>query len=177
MNAPAPRSALAFALPAALILAGCTKPAPAPSPIDEETVCGDYEVAATHAKMHGGMRQPVVLTVISGKEVVAQKILSGLNGARAARTMLALPDADAEYQVDWAQCAKRLGPYAMEQPVPVLECDAPVYKTNKLVTKKGDAASRVIKFALPPEAGCWLDENAPLPGVNAAPVDAPAPVK
>jgi hypothetical protein len=177
VNAPLPRSALAFAAPLALILAGCTKPPPVPSPIDDETVCVDYEIAATHAKMHGGMRRPVVLTVLSGKDVVAQKILSGLNGLKAAKTTIDLPDADAEYQLDWAQCGKRLGPYPMEQPVPVLECDAPVYKSDKLVTKKGNPASRTINFVLPPEAGCWLDENAPLPGASAAPVQAPAPVK
>ena len=173
MNAPLPRSALALALPLNAILAGCTTPPPVPSPIDHETVCNDYEIVATHAKMHGGMRKPVVLTVLADKKVVAQKILSGLTNPKSMNSMIPLPDADAEYQVDWAQCADRLGPYPFEQPVPVLECDAPVYKTDKLVTKKGNAASRTIQFVLPPEAGCWLDENAPLPG--AAP--APAPVK
>ena len=78
MNAPLPRSALAFALPAALILAACTSGPPVPSPIDHETVCNDYEIVATHAKMHGGMRRPVVLTVLADKKVVAQKILTGL---------------------------------------------------------------------------------------------------
>jgi hypothetical protein len=73
---------------------------------------------------------------------------------------------DAEYQVDWAQCSGRLGPYPASAGVPTIECDAPVYKSEKLVTKKGDAASRTIKFVLPPEAGCWLDENAPLPGAE-----------
>jgi hypothetical protein len=164
VNEPLLRSALAFAFPAALILAGCSSGPPVPSPIDDETVCNDYEIVATHAKMHGGMRRPVVLTVLADKKVVGQKILTGLNGQKAAKSMIPLPDADAEYQLDWAQCSGRLGPYPMEQGVPTIECDAPVYKTEKLVTKKGNAASRVIKFVLPPEAGCWLDENAPLPG-------------
>lgn len=172
MNAPLLRSALAFASPAALIFAGCSSGPAVPSPIDHETVCNDYEIVATHARMHGGMRKPVVLTVVADKKVFAQKILTGLNGQNAAKSMIPLPDADAEYQVDWAQCAARLGPYPIEQAIPILECDAPVYKTDKLVTKKGDAASRAIKFVLPPEAGCWLDENAPLPG--AAPSAAPA---
>ena len=173
MNAPAPRSALALALPLLVLLGACTKPPPVPSPIDDETVCGDYEIAATHARMHGGMRKPVVLTVLAGKDVVAQKILTGSSGVKAAKTMILLPDADAEYQLDWAQCAARLGPYPAEQPVPVIECEAPVYKSEKLVTKKGNAASRTLKFLLPPEAGCWLDENAPPP----AALPAPAPVK
>jgi hypothetical protein len=166
VNAPLLRPALAFALPAALILAACTSGPPVPSPIDHETVCNDYEIVATHAKMHGGMRRPVVLTVLADKKIVAQKILTGLTSPKSPNTMIPLPDADAEYQLDWAQCAGRLGPYPMEQPVPTIECDAPVYKTEKLVTKKGNPASRTINFVLPPEAGCWLDENAPLPGTT-----------
>ncbi len=47
--------------------------------------------------------------------------------------------------------------------MPIIECDAPVYKTDTLITQKGNAASRTINFALPPEAGRWLDENAPPP--------------
>lgn len=164
MNDPSPRAALAFAFPAALILAGCSAGPPVPSPIDDETVCSDYEVAATHTRMHGGMRRPVVLTVLAGKTVVGQQILTGLRDPKSPKTMLPLPDADAEYQLDWAQCAGRLGPYPASAGVPTLECEAPVYKSEKLFTKKGVPGSRTIKFVLPPEAGCWLDENAPLPG-------------
>lgn len=183
MNALLPRPALAFAFTVALapILAGCTKASPIPSlipsPIEGETVCADYAIPATHAKMHGGLRRPVVLMVLSGKEVIGQAILSGTSGQAAARTTIPLPDADAEYQLDWAQCAVPLGPYPMEQAVPVLECDAPVYKSEPLATKKGDTASRAIRFVPPPEAGCWPEEGAPIPGAVPVPAPAPAPVK
>ena len=179
MNAPPARAALALALPLLALLAGYTKtapiPAPIPSPIEGETVCADYEIAATHAKMHGGLRRPVVLMVLSGKEVIGQAILSGTSGQAAAKSTILLPDADAEYQLDWAQCAGRLGPYPMEQAVPIIECDAPVYKSEVLATKKGDAASRAIKFVQPPEPGCWPDESAPIPGAVSVPVPVPVP--
>src|SRR6185295_14538831 len=37
--------------------------------------------------------------------------------------------------------------------------DAAVYKTEKLVTKRGDAASRALRFATPPNAECWMTEG------------------
>ena len=41
--------------------------------------------------------------------------------------------------------------------------EATVYKTGKLVTKKGDPSTHKLDFAVPPDATCWIGEPPPLP--------------
>ena len=160
-----------FALLAATAgLVACSGP-PVPSPLVDEEICADYESNA-HQKMAGGMRVPVVLTVLDGKKPVFTTMLRGLRQPKAPPTSIMLPDADAEYTVEWAQCAgKQPERPVAEGPDPTYKCAEPkVYKTEKLVTKKGDAASRSLRYALPPDATCHIGILPPLPGA-----DAPAP--
>jgi hypothetical protein len=175
MNAPPFRPALALLLAPALALAACSGGPPIASHVDDEAVCVDYEVASTHTKMHGGLRQPVFLLIHEGDKHVVTQVFSGLHDSRGSKTTIMLPDANAEYTVEWSQCEKRVGPFPATQVEPKIECDAKVFKTDKLVTKKGDAASHALKFPIAPEAGCWLDESAPPPMPKLPPLQVPLP--
>jgi hypothetical protein len=151
------------------LLAACSGP-PVPSPLIDEEMCPDYE-STTHEKMSGGMRVPVVLTILDGKKPVFTTMLRGLRAPTLPKTQLMLPDADAEYAVEWAQCAAKQPERPFKDgPDPAYKCAEPkVYKTDKLVTKKGDPASRSLHYALPPDATCHIGILPAMPG------DAPPP--
>lgn len=121
-------------------------------------------------KMLGGLRVPVVLTILDGKTKVFTTTLHGMKSPKGPKTQIMLPDANAEYTVEWAQCEnKRPERHASEGLDPAWQCGkAKVYKTDKLVTKKGDAASRNVRYAMPPDATCWI-ADIPLPSGTAAP--------
>jgi hypothetical protein len=163
------RFALALLLAASGVLGACAGP-PVPSPLIDEEMCPDYE-SATHVKMSGGMRVPVVLTLLDGKKPVFTTMLRGLREPTLPKTQIMLPDADAEYTVEWAQCAaKQPERPAKDGPDPAYKCADPrVYKTDKLVTKKGDAASRSLRYALPPDATCHIGVLPALPLPDAPP--------
>ena len=159
MNAPT----LASLLLAAISLGACAGP-PVPSPLVDEEICPDYE-STTHVKMSGGMRVPVTLTILDGKKPVFTKLLRGLRTPTEAKTSIMLPDADAEYTVEWSQCTdKQPERTAQEGPDAAYRCaDPKVYKTTKLTTKKGDLASRSLHYALPPDATCHIGLLPPMP--------------
>src|SRR6476620_11931 len=78
---------------------------PIPAPIEGEPVCPDIDIGTTHAtKMIGGLTYPVRLRILDGKNVMMKMILSGkrLPGDASAHTLL--PDDNAEYTLEWAQC-------------------------------------------------------------------------
>ncbi|WP_438011022.1 hypothetical protein WME89_21565 [Sorangium sp. So ce321] len=154
-----------------------------PSPIEGEPVCPDFEIGATHAPMRGSLRFPVTLTVRDGKNPITRTTLTGRrsNDDPASRVLLA--DEDAEYELEWAQCENQRAPRARTlardtKDTAEYACgNAAVYKTDKLVTRKGDAASRAVRFAAPPKSECWESElpaAEPPPALPAVP-DLPQP--
>jgi hypothetical protein len=183
-------SSLACLTLAALVTAGagCAGP-PIPAPIEGEPICPDIEIGAAHAKMLGGLTYPVRLRILEGKNVMMKMILNGkrLPGDPSSHTLL--PDDNAEYVLEWAQCANERAPrHASTNPksrgagkdTTAFDCgDAVVYKTDKLVTKKHDAASHAFTFPPPPKAQCWVGEAPPAtpaaPPASAPPAPA-APV-
>jgi hypothetical protein len=158
---------------AACGLAACGGP-PLPSPMEDEPRCGDYE-STSHEKMAGGVRVPVELRILDGKKPVFTALIRGQRDQKAPKTQVMLPDADAEYTLEWAQCEnKQAERKAAEGQDPAYKCQgAKVYKTAKMVTKKGDAASRAVRYALPPDATCHIGALPDVPG--GVPGGAPAP--
>jgi len=159
--------ALCFLTPLALATS-CAGP-PIPAPIEGEPVCPDVEIGAGHSKMVGGLRYPVRMRVLDGKDVMMRIVMSGKRSAEAQPSRTFLVDDNAEYTVEWAQCVNEQAPHpppegpkggpVQQRAEAAYECgEAQVYKTDKLVTKKGDAASHVITFAAPPKAECWQSE-------------------
>jgi len=175
-------SSLAWLTLAALVT-GCAGP-PIPAPIEGEPVCPDIEIGAAHAKMIGGLTYPVRLRILEGKNVMMKMILSGKRTPGDASSHTLLPDDNAEYVLEWAQCTNERAPrHAAANPksrgagkdTTAFDCgDAAVYKTDKLVTKKHDAASHAFTFPAPPKAGCWAGE-APPATPPAPPASAPPP--
>jgi hypothetical protein len=181
MNSKLRLALSSLALLALAASVGACAGTPIPAPIEGEPVCPDIDVGAAHpAKMIGGLTYPVRLRILDGKNVMMKMILSGkrLPGDPSAHTLL--PDDNAEYVLEWAQCDNVRSPRPATAPSKTrhagkdktdYDCgDARVYKTDKLVTKKHDAASHAFSFAAPPKAECWVSDAAP-----AVPVPPPAP--
>ncbi|MEP7126459.1 MAG: hypothetical protein ABJE95_36345, partial [Byssovorax sp.] len=148
---------------------------PIPAPIESEPVCPDIDIGTGHpAKMIGGLTYPVRLRVLDGKNVMMKMILSGKRLPTDPSSHTLLPDDNAEYVLEWAQCDNVRSPRPANAPsktrragkdTTAYDCgDAKIYKTDKLVTKKHDAASHAFSFAAPPKADCWVsDVAAPAP--------------
>jgi hypothetical protein len=186
------------ALPLAALLAlasGCAGP-PVPSPVEDLPICPDFEAGKT--KMEGSLRHPVRMRVTEGKAQISKLVISGLRKPDDAKPRTFIVDDNAEYAVEWAQCANERAPRTatevakdtakarekLRETETGYECgEVKVYKTDKLVTKKHDPASHVIHFAPPPDAECWKPAAPPPPppaapsavvDAGAAPVDAGA---
>jgi hypothetical protein len=160
----------------------CAGP-PVPAPVDGVPVCTDFDLG--RAKMEGTLRHPVRMRVLDGKAQLFKHIITGLRKEDAAKPRTLIVDDNAEYTVEWAQCANERAPRSIAEaahanskakdrghdPETGYDCgEATVYKTDKLVTKKGDRASHTIAFAAPPDAACWKGD-APKP-----PAPPPPPV-
>ncbi|WP_437737672.1 hypothetical protein [Sorangium sp. So ce1335] len=165
-----------------LFTAACGGP-PTPSPIEGEPVCPDFEIGATRAPMRGSLRFPVTLTVLDDGDPLTRATITGRRSSDAPATRILLADEDAEYEIQWAQCENQRAPRARTlahetKDTAEYACgNATVYKTDKLVTRKGDAASRTLRFAAPPKPECWESEVPPAeppPAPPAAP-DQPPP--
>ncbi|WP_437820029.1 hypothetical protein [Sorangium sp. So ce1078] len=176
----------ARALALLLSIAACGGP-PTPSPIEGEPICADFEIGATRAPMRGSLRFPVTLTVRDGEDPITRTTLTGRRTKDDPASRILLADEDAEYEIEWAQCENERAPRARTlardtKDTAEYACgNAAVYKTDKLVTRKGDAASRTVRFAAPPKPECWESElppalPAPSPdaGADPAPADAGA---
>lgn len=183
--------ALPFAALFALLASGCAGP-PVPSPIEDLPICPDFEAGKT--KMEGSLRFPVRMRVLEGKTQVSKLVLSGLRRPGDAKPRTFIIDDNAEYSVEWAQCANERAPRSatevakdtakarekLRENETGYECgEVKVYKTEKLATKKHDPASHVIHFVPPPLPECWHAVTAPPPpaaptavvDAGAAPVD------
>ncbi|WP_437516228.1 hypothetical protein [Sorangium sp. So ce1099] len=154
-----------------------------PSPIEGEPVCPDFEIGATRAPMRGSLRFPVTLTVLDGKDPITRTTLTGRRSKDDPASRVLLADEDAEYEIEWAQCENQRAPRARTltrdtKDAAEYACgNATVYKTDKLVTRKGDAASRTLRFVAPPKPECWESElpaAEPPPALPAVP-DLPQP--
>lgn len=161
---------------------GCAGP-PIPVPIQGEPVCADFEFGVARTKMTGSLRLPVRLRILEGQTVMMRTILSGKRSAADAAARSFIPDDNAVFTVEWAQCPNERAPTPVSdehaKPGPAklapletgaYECgEAVVYQTDKITTKKGDAASHAIVFVPPPKPECWESDAKP------APAPAPAP--
>ena len=167
---------LALLSVAAVCLCACAGP-PVPTPIAGEPVCPDFEVGATKTVMRGGLRLPVAVTISDGKNPILRTTVVGLRSDKDTPTRVLLPDDNGEFTVEWAQCENERAPRPanaapqakpkstaapLKEPVVDYECGkATAYKTEKLVTKKGDLASHALTFPAPPKTECWLPEAPP----------------
>jgi hypothetical protein len=138
--------------------------------------------------MVGSLRFPVRLRILEKADVVMKTILRGKRTAEEAPARSFIPDDNVEYTVEWAQCENERAPLPVSEEnakpgtpklpqaseVNAYECgEAAVYKTDKLVTRKGDIASHALTFVPPPKPECWVSE-AEVPKALAIP-DAGAP--
>ncbi|WP_437640688.1 hypothetical protein [Sorangium sp. So ce854] len=164
-----------------LSIAACGGP-PSPSPLEGEPICPDFEIGATRAPMRGSLRFPVTLTVLDDGDPITRATITGRRSSESPATRVLLADEDAEYEIQWAQCENQRAPRARTlahetRDTAEYACgEAAVYKTDKLVTRKGDAASRTIRFAAPPKPECWESEvpaAEPPPAAPAAPEQPP----
>lgn len=171
-----------FGLATLLASGGCSGP-PVPSPIQGEPVCPDFEVGAVRStRMRGGLRFPITVTLRQGKSVVSHAVLEGLRANDARPTLVSLPNGNESYIVEWAQCENEQAPRPVvgdhtrkgapeARAATPYECGKPVpYKTDQLITKKGDLATHALTLPPPPMPGCWTGD-APRPGT--APATAP----
>ncbi len=173
---PLSRRGLALTLAAAIF--GCSSPS-APAVVKDESVCQGFDVAGK--KMRGGLKRPVRLRVLSDGETTATVTLVGIQDA-AHPTRFLLPDASAEYTLEFAQCANERAPHPDDAKPGAgttrFECaDPTVYETVKHTTKSGDPSTMVITFVPPPVGDCWAPPAAPpratTASASAAPTAAP----
>nr|AYM54109.1 hypothetical protein [Chondromyces catenulatus] len=166
--------ALACAAP---LEAGCAGP-PVPSAISGDPVCADFTLGAVGTQMRGGLRQPVRVRVLDGKNEVAHALIFGRRSDATPSPRIMLPDANEEYTVEWTQCENEhasqpaAGGRPADREAAGYDCgNAATYKQDKLTTKKGDLSTHALTFVAPPKPDCWKDERPAEPAV----VDAGAP--
>jgi hypothetical protein len=129
-----------------------------------EPVCSDYEVGAVRTKMQGSLRFPVMLTVLDGSTTVMRTMILGRRSEKEPVRRILLADSDEEYTVQWSQCENERAPRPVTGGADVkealkYECGKDeVYKTDKLVTKKGDMSTHTLDFVPPPKAECWMSD-------------------
>lgn len=155
------------------------------STITGEPVCTDYSIVAGGAKHKGGLRFPIRVTILDGDDPVTKVLIYGKRNEGDPNPKLVLPDKNAEYKVDWAQCGneRATAPVTTTKSksprgdgLTAYDCgEAKTYKTGTLATKKGDPASHALTFEAPPAADCWMDAKAdPVVADAGAPDAAPA---
>ena len=174
------------ALALLVLTVGCAG-SPIAAPLEGEPVCPDFKAGSV--LMAGGLRYPVRVRVLDGKNVLFKTILPGLRTASARKPSTFIVDDNAEYTVEWSQCENERAPREAsadaherkargkmrEDESAGYECgEAKIYKTEKLATRKHDPASHVITFAPPPTAVCWAGD-APATAAPATATDAGAP--
>lgn len=145
---------------------GCSGP-PVPSAITGEPLCTDYSIGVGGAKLRGGLRLPVRVTILDDKDPVTKVLVFGKHSESDPNPRLVLPDKNAEYKVEWSQCVNEHATAPANatkakslrtDSTAAYDCgEATVYKTATLVTKKGDPASHALVFEAPPKPECWTD--------------------
>jgi hypothetical protein len=149
-----------------------------PSPITGDPVCPDFTLGPTATKMRGGLRQPVRVTVLDDDDVVTRVLVYGRRTEADPSPRLVLPDANAEYTVEWGQCENERASAPLtgkprDREAAGYDCgNSPAYKTEKLVTKKGDRTPHTFAFVPPPKPDCWMDEQPPEEAADAGAPDA-----
>jgi hypothetical protein len=179
------RSRASLAIGAALLVAlplaaSACAGQPITTPIDGEPICPDFEVGAAHTKMSGSLRFPVQLTIRSGKTVVFKTTILGRRSDKDMVKRILLSDDNDTFQVEWTQCENERATGPAEaigrdtKGNAKYECgNGTSYKTEELVTKKGDPKSHALTFPAPPNPAC-LQGVAVAPSPTAA-ADAGAP--
>jgi hypothetical protein len=163
------RSLLSFAVVATFgSIAACAGP-PVSSAITGEPVCADYSIGTGGAKFKGGLQFPVRVTILDGDDPITKVLIYGKRNETDPNPKLILPDKNAEYKVEWAQCANERVTAAVtatkskslrNDSVTSYDCgEAKAYKTGTLSTKKGEPASHALTYEAPPEGTCWKDEK------------------
>ncbi len=165
------------------LVVGCSGP-PVPSTITGEPVCPDYSIGLGGTKLRGGLRFPVRVTILDDDDPVTKAIVYGKRAEGDPSPKVALPDKNAEYKVEWAQCANEHATAAVAatkskslrgEGSTSYDCgEAKPYKTATLVTKKGDPSSHALAFEAPPGMECWADAK-PQDAADAGAPDAEAP--
>jgi hypothetical protein len=138
-----------------------------PSTITGEPICADYSIGAGGEKLRGALRFPVRVTILDGKKAIMKVLVFGKRHESDSNPRVVLPDQNAEYQVEWAQCVNERATAAVSSTkakslrsdgLTTYDCgEAKAYKTAPLVTKKGDHASHALVFEVPPAPDCWMD--------------------
>lgn len=176
------KHALPAALAAGLILAlaACDGPA-VPSTVSGEPSCEPFNLGPV--KMKPGLKHPVRLRVLSGEEVIATVMLAGVpKGAPPTRFLL--PDTNADYTLEWTQCASEHAPSEAAvsgpqrgDPTQHYECggDSKPYATAKHTTKSGDASTHDIPMAPPPDTTCWEGGGTPASSASVVASSSAAP--
>jgi|JI10StandDraft_1071094.scaffolds.fasta_scaffold192177_2 hypothetical protein len=172
----------------ALVVLACAGP-PSRSQVSNEPVCPDFALGSRKTKMHGALKKPVTMKIMDGSTPVVITTLYGLNANGAKPTLFLLPDTNAEYTVEWSQCPNEKAPIEAAQWAAKdkertqaggdsFQCTATKpFATTKVVTKRGDEASRSVPFPDNlPEPECWTDDvPAPLPPPTVSAVAPPPP--
>jgi hypothetical protein len=174
---------MAIAVSFTASLFGCSGP-PVPATISGEPVCADYTIGTGGGKLRGGLRYPVKVTILDDDDPVTKAIIYGKRAEGDPSPKIVLPDKNAEYKVEWAQCGNEHATAAVTAPKAkslrtdsstIYDCGtAETYKTATLVTKKGDPASHALAYEAPPKPECWMDAK-PEEGADAGAADATAP--
>ena len=131
--------------------------------------------------MRGGLRNPIRVTVLDGKNAIGRALFVGKRVASDPSPPLMIPDANGSFTVEWAQCPNERasvpvgGKANRRDGATGFDCgEATVYKTETLTTKKGDPSTHVLAVPTPPIAECWKDTTVDETPA-ALPADAGAP--
>ncbi|MBI4701570.1 MAG: hypothetical protein HY744_10480 [Deltaproteobacteria bacterium] len=175
-----PRSAVPLWL---LLLLGSLGACAAPSAtasIEEVPVCPDFELGAARTMMKGGLRRPVMVTSLDGSKILSKRLLLGRRTADAPPSKVLVKDSSDTFTIRWAQCANVRAPHPVDAHKSREEAEyscgiEEMYLESRLVVKKGDAASRVLRFVPPPDPACWTSAVPPAGTATASAAAATAP--
>jgi len=175
--------ALVFLFGLTSSLSGCAGP-PLPTAFKDEPMCADFSLGAAGTKMRGGLRLPVRVSVLDGKDAIARTFFYGKRAETDPSPRLMMPDVNGTYTVEWAQCENERASVPLtsgkekNREGTAFECGkAEVYKTEQITLKKGDASTHLLTVPAPPKTECWKDER-PVeePKQEAVAADAGAPL-
>jgi hypothetical protein len=166
--APRPEAVRSFVGTGTLVLAAlcgaCTSPSVA-GEIKNEPICADFDLGGA-AKMKGSLRKPVQVTILEDDDTKWQRVLFGKRSADDKASVFSVEDDDEKYTVRWAQCANEFAPKPVDDQGRTTDAavnytcgEATPYTDAPFEVKEGDAASRVIEWAEPPDARCWAADT------------------
>ena len=149
--------------------------------VEDEPLCVDFMLGGS-TLMKGALQQPVKLSVLEDDDVRWERVLLGRRSASGEASRFVVKDDDETYTIRWAQCPNRFAPkrVAIEgrstDNAVGYTCGEPkTYSETQLEVREGDAKSRVLKWAAPPNAACWEGSTAPEPEGSASAGDEDPP--